>query len=626
MNLLKEKISLSQSLNKNGDQNNNKKIKINQLFLIDKSKQFQPKVLIKDILQETTRSYKSKNKAVESIVCTICNKRFAFQYILTDHMKRFHERVKKLSCSDCDLKFFSLRELIDHKWRHTGKKPFNCTVCNLSFIRQFNMMDHLNKIHGEKLFTCKICCEKFKEEINLKYHQRVHLPDDKKFTCIICDKLFKKFENRITHEQTHIRAEMRCVMCPSKYLFPNCAKLREHITKNHTDFSMKLIPKKKNAKKSFHCSVCDEYVLGEVNFRYHSRSHLPDDLKFVCQTCPKSFMTKSALRNHQSTHNKNITSQSIEEPFRCKICLNTYSSELFLRKHENLRHQIPNLLCDICHKCFRTKNDLKYHRRSHLPASEQFKCNLCPFIFLESSTLRNHKETHNPEKRFKCEFCGINYKTKDTLGRHKKVLHALSGSSIACDICGITYSSMDSLTVHKRNVHKVEKRICFQCQVCHKNYSTRNNLERHQIRQNHRPKLTSKFFFCSICDEIYTNEKTYKEHQKSHESYKCLTCLKVFALKETLQLHEESHLSRNYECEICLKTFKYREQLIKHQLEHDEEAEMTTQRDLEEFISETMDLSEIIDPVAEIDPLIIVEADGEILDMDIWQLSELLDN
>lgn len=612
---LKEKISLSQSSNKNGDLNNNKKLKINQLFLIDKSKEFQPKVLVYDILSlpnSTARSYKSKNKNMESIICSVCNKRFAFQYILTNHMKRFHGRSKKFSCKNCELKFFSLRELMDHKWTHTGKKPFNCCLCEMSFIRRFNLIDHLDKIHGEKKYTCKICSETFFREVNLQYHQKVHLPEEKKFNCIICNKLFRKFENRVSHEQSHSRDEMKCVVCSSKYT--SCSKLREHITKSHTINSMKLMPKKKKEKQNFHCSVCDENVLGEMNFRYHSRSHLPDDKKFVCQTCPRSFLKKSALRTHELTHNKPINSHT------CKFCLNSYSSLIFLRKHENLRHKIKNFICDICQEGFRTKSELKFHRRSHLPDNQQYKCDLCPFIFLERSTLSSHKESHNQEKRFNCNICGLRYKSKESVARHKKAFHATPESTV-CDICGDNYSSIDTLKVHERNVHQIEIRTSFQCQVCDKYYSTRRNLERHEIMQNHRPKLTSKLYLCSTCDDVFTDEKIYKEHQKSHTSYSCSTCSKVFLLKETLQLHEQIHLSMSYECEVCLKTFKLLETLMKHQLEHEEETEMTTQKDLEEFILDTLDISEMIDPV--IDPLI-VEADEEILDMNISQLNELL--
>ena len=97
----------------------------------------------------------------------------------------------------------------------------------------------------------------------------------------------------------------------------------------------------------------------------------------------------------------------------------------------------------------------------------------------------------------------------------------------------------------------------FQCEMCHKHFSGKNNLSKH-IRILH---LGVKNFHCQICEISFGTSNELKSHvRKKHpkdgevaEKFYCDQCPKIFAEKYSLKLHIKSiHeiTEKNYCCDL----------------------------------------------------------------------------
>ena len=83
-----------------------------------------------------------------------CYKSFRDEESLSEHLK-FHESEAKMSkhkfvCSYCDRKLATKQSLKEHKYTHTGKKPFKCSVkgCGKTFRQSSQICNH-RKSHKE---------------------------------------------------------------------------------------------------------------------------------------------------------------------------------------------------------------------------------------------------------------------------------------------------------------------------------------------------------------------------------------------------------------------------------------------------------------------------------------------
>ena len=75
------------------------------------------------------------------------------------------------------------------KEKHAGEKPFTCKVCEKSFAHDSYLTEHM-KIHsGEKPYCCDQCGLAFASDARLKLHQQKHDPEKNGLECIDCNKV-----------------------------------------------------------------------------------------------------------------------------------------------------------------------------------------------------------------------------------------------------------------------------------------------------------------------------------------------------------------------------------------------------------------------------------------------------
>lgn len=82
---------------------------------------------------------------------------------------------------------------------------------------------------------------------------------------------------------------------------------------------------------------------------------------------------------------------------------------------------------------FKSQQELNIHVNLHLN-EKPFKCEPCDKAYPSSSSLNNHKLTHNGPY-FKCEICDKMFTSKYNLVSHTKIMHAKTKECHKCEIC-----------------------------------------------------------------------------------------------------------------------------------------------------------------------------------------------
>ena len=89
-------------------------------------------------------------------------------------------------------------------------------------------------------------------------------------------------------------------------------------------------------------------------------------MRYECEKCPSKFTTPKCLKRHKK-HVHELDKKS-RDKFHCDICDNTYLTKSALQTHKS-SHQTESLnkvKCDVCYKKLSNLNDLKKHlRRIH---------------------------------------------------------------------------------------------------------------------------------------------------------------------------------------------------------------------------------------------------------------------
>ncbi|XP_060831716.1 DNA-binding protein Ikaros-like [Bombus pascuorum] len=129
----------------------------------------------------------------------------------------------------------------------------------------------------------------------------------------------------------------------------------------------------------------------------------------------------------------------------------------------------------------------------------------------------------NRQKRFQCHICKKSFSLKENLCEHMKLFHTIYMSSI----CNARYTSMNKLLSHYLRQHIVFKRR--ECCVCYEKFDTSALLKRHMILHCVKT-IRSKKDSLPVDVEINCNV--------SKKQHKCKGCRKRFWLYSCLKQHE----------------------------------------------------------------------------------------
>ncbi|XP_029629171.1 histone H4 transcription factor-like isoform X1 [Salmo trutta] len=130
--------------------------------------------------------------ARESLVCEHCDKGFANERLLRDHVR---QHVNHIKCPLCDMTCTSLATLKIHiKFRHCDERPFPCDFCESSFKNQHDLRKHMETHNEGAAYHCSVegCDYSSRMAHTMNQHyKRVHEGGMvTKYKCHLCNKTF----------------------------------------------------------------------------------------------------------------------------------------------------------------------------------------------------------------------------------------------------------------------------------------------------------------------------------------------------------------------------------------------------------------------------------------------------
>ncbi|XP_055589139.1 zinc finger protein ZFMSA12A-like isoform X1 [Uranotaenia lowii] len=195
--------------------------------------------------------------------------------------------------------------------------------------------------------------------------------------------------------------------------------------------------------KPFYCAKCDRGFTSYRNHKKHNKLLHSETTRvtYPCQHngCTAVFLTEKGCRNHFSeNHDPNYVPP---EP-----------AQLFV--------------CDVCGKAYPSRSSLKTHSYSHDKDNMPFKCTICGKGFPLKNKLKVHIMRHKGEKNFTCPDCGLQKVSQHELTAHIRLVHTRECTQV-CDICSHEFTCLDGLKIHVRTVHQGLKPYeCQVCGTC----------------------------------------------------------------------------------------------------------------------------------------------------------------
>ncbi|KAG4073506.1 hypothetical protein HA402_000730 [Bradysia odoriphaga] len=305
----------------------------------------------------TKPTAKDSLTAIKRHDCSICNKSFANESLMTVHYQLIHAVTQSGKPDSTD---------------NTNDTPnYPCDKCNRTFKNPSSMLYHKNSEHNHFRFVCSKCGKSFKHKQLLRRHQLVH-SQDRPYSCTTCGASFKTKPNLLNHIPIHNSVKNHnCDICNQSFAHKTSLKL--HLLWH-------------SGTKPFSCEVCGKSFSQNGNLQEHIRIHT-NVRPFSCQYCDKTFKTSSQCQIHSKRHNVNV------KPYTCHICSKSFLQHDILKTHLRRHNNEKPFACTYCDKAFSEHWALIKHCRTHTK-EKPYKCTLCPKTFADCSNLAKHKKTH----------------------------------------------------------------------------------------------------------------------------------------------------------------------------------------------------------------------------------------
>lgn len=286
-----------------------------------------------------------------TLTCTMCNEQFSSVPALKQH-KRLSCQSSGLQCNICMKDFKDRRKLIGHLRGHMVVKDIACKICGKCYPNPSTFKIHMMTHTGERPFKCQICQKGFVRWSSVMTHMKTH-SDDKPHKCDKCGKGFKMPSNLERHKVLHAGVLPYCCNFCGK-TFSQADNLRVHIRTNHTN------------ERPYLCNECGKGFVSSTRLKRHMWAH-KGHKPYKCGDCPKTYLHSSDLKNHQMTHGE---SREAEKLYSCHRCDMRFFYLCRLRRHMQ-SHSRPFICCE-CNKTFSSEVALSRHLEvKHSDAEEQ---------------------------------------------------------------------------------------------------------------------------------------------------------------------------------------------------------------------------------------------------------------
>lgn len=155
------------------------------------------------------------HSGVQNVKCHYCEKLFNCSGSREAHERRHHTGIKPYKCSECeDRSFFSKSEYNRHTKRlHSKERPFVCELCNKTFAINADLKNHLKVHENIRNFQCDICGHGSLTVTNLRYHKKIVHETAGQHQCDLCPEVFSKKPFLWKHKRTKHRGAHVCDIC-----------------------------------------------------------------------------------------------------------------------------------------------------------------------------------------------------------------------------------------------------------------------------------------------------------------------------------------------------------------------------------------------------------------------------
>lgn len=181
---------------------------------------------------------------------------------------------------------------------------------------------------------------------------------------------------------------------------------------------------------------------------------------------------------------------------------------------------------------------------------------------------QSESNKQNLDQSSTCPRCGKSYKNFQTLRNHIRYVHKTTGQQNQCTLCPAKFKHMSVLKQHFDEIHN--KKVNYTCTVCKKDFSRKNQFNRHMLSHG---VDKSKHLKCPQCDKGFWfkyNLTRHMElvHKPTTENFHCSYCGKGFNLKAAMVSHvQQVHFNIfPFPCSVegCKLVFSRQKQLLDH--------------------------------------------------------------
>ena len=382
---------------------------------------------------------------------------------------------------------------------------------------------------------CNQCMKSFITKNLMETHlQTIHLnnqneSDFGRVICNFCGKTFSTQKNMKTHVKIiHENGKQKCDIC-SKLI-------SSYHLKKHTDtFHLGI--------NRVECNSCKKSFTTKSDMKKHvKRIHMSESEKVKCEICSK-FISRYYLKKHTETFHFGINK------VECNHCNQYFTTKSDLKKHIKRIHVSEKAVnCGCCDKSFTTNHELEIHVKiMHMDNDYKAKCNICSKLILRNYLKQHIDSVHSDLKRVDCTYCNKLFATKSSMNKHVKRNHMKK--KMRCEICTQLISS-DNLKWHTNQFHNGLNKS--NCSHCEKSFTTKPELEKHikiiHMHMNNKAK-------CDICSKFFSSNYL-KQHidivHSDHRRANCLYCNKSFVTKSDMKRHiKRIHTSEKEKCDVC---------------------------------------------------------------------------
>ncbi|KAG7240524.1 hypothetical protein INR49_026808, partial [Caranx melampygus] len=408
----------------------------------------------------------------------------------------------------------------------------------------------------DAVYRCDKCSYVAYEEMALKHHcQALCQGKIKELKCQACGARFKQKRGLDSHRVK------KCPALPRKTRtfvgISNVATVERHLSS-----CQKQIWKRENRVFSKEDKSDKEALKEKEGSEDEDNGKIKKKrLIFSCPNCAFKCSQKRAMDSHKKRGclKPGEVQSSVD---KSDISL-TRHMPLVQKKRKGKVADPKRLHCQHCTFTCKQQRCMKQHVALKHNGVRPHRCRYCPFATTRRYRLEEHESLHTGIGRHKCDVCDKTFGAVTKLRQHKIRIHDKHPTHFCslCDFCGYT---LDDVRRHNLRCHTGE--LEHTCTHCDARFSSEIALRNH-CKRVHQLQVC---FPCKQCDYTCSSEVMLKAHQQSkHHQVKCTTCQECFETKESLELHQRTHLS--HQCQLCPFATKTRQLLAQHLLNAHEE-------------------------------------------------------